>query len=265
MADSDDELRRMLEEDRARREAERAEEDARRADARTRIEQLFGSEGLPGFEQGRYFVLDIEELKRLRERNNVERPSGFGFLIDDLLTTALYQHSQIEETTSERDEIRAELESERIDVNEFADRLLDDLGLRVETEEDPRWLEDSDDPAELRECLRRHRLAAAAERMAHSARAVVAEIRVDPAEPTRSMIIVGTPTGDRAHERELAARLCRTMIALTMLSTYERNVVKGLHTLSGRIEREEIGALQAWSLVEAMLGREETEAPSIGR
>lgn len=157
--------------------------------------------------------------------------------------------NELAQAQAENARLRADVE--HVDVNELADDLLSELKLELDFG-DPKWIDDCDDPEKLRACLRRQQLAAAAERLTHESRAVVAELIVDPDHPTRSEIIVGTPTGDRAHERELAARLCRTMIALTMLSTYERNLVKGLHTLCDRVQREEIGALEAWSLVEAM-------------
>lgn len=43
-----------------------------------------------GFEMARFRLLEDADLKYLRKRNNVDRPSGYGAMIDDLLTTAAY-------------------------------------------------------------------------------------------------------------------------------------------------------------------------------
>jgi hypothetical protein len=61
---------------------------------------------------------------------------------------------------------------------------------------------DFDDERSLRQSLVRQRLAAAAERQAHDARAYVVDWSHDPATGKGS-IVVATPTGDRREEREL--------------------------------------------------------------
>jgi len=66
---------------------------------------------------------------------------------------------------------------------------------------DAEW-SDPDDAAALRESLTRVRLAAAAERQAHEARAWVLDVQCDPATGA-GRIVAATPTGDRREEREL--------------------------------------------------------------
>ena len=70
-----------------------------------------------------------------------------------------------------------------------------------------------DDIAAVRESLVRHRVAAAAERQAHRARAVVVDILHDP-DTKNSRMIVATPTGDRREEREA---LIEAVAALRMV------------------------------------------------
>lgn len=91
-----DRLEEMLKEEAAKRRAEREAEEARRNEVRDAIATLFDA-CLPGFEMERYHVLSLDELKYLRSRHNVDRPShpyGYG-AIDDLLTTALYQQAEL--------------------------------------------------------------------------------------------------------------------------------------------------------------------------
>lgn len=67
-------------------------------------------------------------------------------------------------------------------------------------------LDTCDDPRVLRDCLIRQRLAAAAERQSHEARAVVFDIQfVDREDGVRCIRVVSTsPVGDRAEQREAA-------------------------------------------------------------
>lgn len=112
-----------------------------------------------------------------------------------------------ERAEAERDRMEDALDekTERRDPLEAANNLFKALKLDFE-DSDCGWVEDTtDDPAVLRECLKRQRLTAAVERLSHEARALVADIEIDPAKPFAARIVVGTPTGDRAHERDVAA------------------------------------------------------------
>lgn len=60
-------------------------EDAHHREVRDAVAPLYGD---IGFEEKRYKLLDRADLRSARERNNVDRPSLYGYLIDDLLTTA---------------------------------------------------------------------------------------------------------------------------------------------------------------------------------
>ena len=52
-------------------------------------------DSIPSFEHGAYQVLSVEDVRRLRERNNVDRPSRYGATIQELTTTALFLYSLV--------------------------------------------------------------------------------------------------------------------------------------------------------------------------
>lgn len=71
---------------------------------------------------------------------------------------------------------------------------------------EPDYLDTCDDPRVLRDCLIRHRLAAAAERQSHEARAIVFDVEIVSREDgTRCIrVVASSPVGDRAEQREAA-------------------------------------------------------------
>lgn len=68
-------------------------------DERAGVEKIFGDLGC---EQDRSQLLSREELRDIRGKNNVDRPSFVGYLIDDLTTLAAV-------LMFERDRLQAEL------------------------------------------------------------------------------------------------------------------------------------------------------------
>lgn len=86
-------------------------------------------------------------------------------------------------------------------------RELDRVAAEIEASgEGAEYLDTCDDPRVLRDCLVRQRLAAAAERQSHEARAVVFDCEIVVREDgTRCVRVVATsPVGDRAEQREAA-------------------------------------------------------------
>ena len=59
---------------------------------------FFGAEEC---DQKRYFVLSDEDIRLFRIRNNVQRPSGYGFRIHDMLTTCAVLRVQIDQKDAE--------------------------------------------------------------------------------------------------------------------------------------------------------------------
>ena len=79
-----DPLDEMLRVHKAEREAEQAREAERAARNKAAVVAVLGS---LGFEQPGYHLLDVGDLRAIRSRNNVDRPSNYGAAIDDLTTT----------------------------------------------------------------------------------------------------------------------------------------------------------------------------------
>lgn len=172
------------------------------------------------------------------------------------------QSAEIQELTRDRDRLRKKIErlqEEHKDPVLVADDLFDDLMLELANGE-PRYLDEEDDPEVLRECLRRQRLAAAAERLSHEARAVVAKVLVDPKDPLAAHIVITTPTGDRAHERAVGADLIRIAVANAMLAGFWQGFIRGIHELAEKTARGEVTAGDAWARVIDLIGDEEPPA-----
>lgn len=55
----------------------------------------------PGWEHGSYTVITPEHIMRIRERNNVERPSFYGATIQELTSTCLFLYSVLRGTPIE--------------------------------------------------------------------------------------------------------------------------------------------------------------------
>lgn len=99
MTQDPDWLRRFNDE---RRQQVQAEADAR-AEVKRAVAPMYGE---LGFEEPRYYVLTKDRLCDERRRNNVDRPTGYGALIDDLLTTAAYHLLRAEKLEAELAELK---------------------------------------------------------------------------------------------------------------------------------------------------------------
>lgn len=140
--------------------------------------------------------------------------------------------------------------------DDWADEVIEVAGLELDTQ-DLGCPDDSDDPEELRGCLRRVRVAAQAERECREERAVVAEIHVDPERPFDVRISVATPTGDRAHEREVASALLRHAAAHIFRLRVEAHIVDRLRWLVGEVQEGRVEEADAWGRVVRVLGLED--------
>ncbi len=87
------------------RQCERDLEELEKRTVADVMREFFGDEN---WDQKRYFVLTDEQLRKARARNNVYRPSFFGALIHDLLTTAAFHRIAVTRAESERDEAIAQ-------------------------------------------------------------------------------------------------------------------------------------------------------------
>lgn len=92
----------MLVRVREERDAKRAAEEAERDRVRAIIASFWDGE-LPAFDHGAYQVLDVEHVKAWRKRNNVDRPSHYGALIQELTTTVLVLYAKLAEAEAARD------------------------------------------------------------------------------------------------------------------------------------------------------------------
>lgn len=168
------------------------------------------------------------------------------------------ERAELETVTRDRDRLRMQLErlrEEHKDPLLVADELFDELMIDLVNGE-PSYLDEGDDPAVLRECLRRQRLAAAAERLSHETRAVVAKVLVDPKDPLSAHIVITTPTGDRAHERAIGADLIRIAVANAMLSGFWQGFIRGIHELAAKTAAGEVAPADAWARIVALIGDE---------
>lgn len=104
----------------ARRKAERDAEVAKRERVKALIAPMFAN---LGFEQGRDRVLSREQVIHLRKENNIQRPNGVGYLIDDLLTTCAALMAEIEAGRWGAEDVRVgdvfENDSEKADPKLF--------------------------------------------------------------------------------------------------------------------------------------------------
>ena len=140
----------------------------------------------------------------------------------------------------------------------WSESMLESLGLRLES--DGEFLDDSDDPDDLRECLIRTRLAAWAERKCRTERAVVMEIHLDD-DPLKCCVAVAEPTGDRAKEMDLCRAATRDAVAHMLASRYALNLHHALCGLAEKVAAGEVPEAEAWARVVAAIGAAEAERP----
>jgi len=70
------------------------------------VEKIFGD---LSFEQKRRQLLSRSELRDIRHRNNVDRPSRYGYIIDDLTTLAAVLFAEQDKRQEELNEIMQQL------------------------------------------------------------------------------------------------------------------------------------------------------------
>lgn len=99
----------MLDRHRAERDAKRAAEEAERDRVRAIVASFWDGD-LPAFDHGAYQVLDVEHVKAWRKKNNVDRPSHYGALIQELTTTVLVLYASLATAGAEVDRLRAHVE-----------------------------------------------------------------------------------------------------------------------------------------------------------
>lgn len=145
-------------------------------------------------------------------------------------------------------------------MDDLTRELLEEAGIDPDAlRPDLTWLDEIDDPEVLRGCLRRQRLAASAAQQAHTARAVVAEIHVDPERPLDVRVVLSTPDGDRAKEQELGAVLMHQAIACILLKPHEREVLREVFSLDAKVSAGELDAAEAWRRLAAVVGEEQAD------
>lgn len=103
---------------RGEHEARMVAEEAERARVRAIIASFWDGE-LPPFDNGAYQVLDVDHVKACRKRNNVERPTHYGALIQELTTTALVLYATLRERDAQIRALHAYQAESDLQVAEF--------------------------------------------------------------------------------------------------------------------------------------------------